>query len=173
MRRRFAWVTLGLGVVACDKATTPSAVEASAPATTVAVDAASPTSIDLIEAPEVAVRASGSTVVVTWSTPRGTGVNEDAPFKVRWNRSEGLLEAPPEMKATGASVKEGFKVPVKPATGAPRATLDGELSLVVCDTATHRVCVSVRRSLMLGFIVTKDAPADAPLVVKLPEAKPP
>src|SRR4051812_16062163 len=121
MRRRFAWILLGIGVPACEKPAAPIPVEASAPPPSATVTR--PPSIEQIEVPEVAVRASGSTVVLTWSTPRGTGVNEDAPFKVRWNRSEGLLEAPAEMKATGAFIKNGFKIPVKPAIGAPRATL--------------------------------------------------
>jgi hypothetical protein len=170
--RRFAWLMLGIGAVACEEKKTPPPplAEASAPGA-LAAPSLLPTSIARIEAPEVAVRASGSTVVVTWSAPPGTGLNEEAPFKVQWNRSEGLVEAPPETKSTGASAKDGFKVAVKPAAGAPRATLDGEIDLVVCDVATHRVCVPVRRALALGFIVTKDAPADAPLVVKLPEAK--
>jgi hypothetical protein len=134
-----------------------------------AIEARAPS--DRVEAPEVAVRASGGTVRVKWRAPRGTGVNEDAPFKVRWNRSEGLSDAPPEMKATGATVRDGFSIPVKLMAGVPRATLDGEMDLVVCDIATHRVCVPVRRALMLGFVVSPDAPAEPALVVTLPEAK--
>lgn len=124
-----------------------------------------------IEAPEVTVRPAGTTVKVVWSAPHGTGVNEEAPFKVRWTRSEGL-EAPPEMRSTGATVKDGFDVPVKPFAGVPRATLGGTIDLVVCDVATHKVCVPVKRTIDLGFIVDGGAPADQKLVVKLPEARP-
>lgn len=108
---------------------------------------------------------------VKWQTPAGTGINEDAPFRVRWKKSEGLTEAPPEMKATGANVKDGFDVHVAPLPGAPRATLDGDVDVVVCDVATHRVCVPVRRSLDLGFVVTADAPGAATLDIRLPAAK--
>ncbi len=142
------------------------------PQTGVAVAAAAPAApSERIEAPEVAVRATGGTVRVKWKAPAGTGVNEEAPFKVRWNRSEGLSEAPPEMKSTGATVKDGFAIPLKPMQGVPRATLDGEIDLVVCDVATHKVCVPVRRALELGFVVTDGAPAEPTLDIVLPEAK--
>jgi hypothetical protein len=147
------------------------AVKSAAP---LAVASAAPSAhhMEEIEAPEVTVRPTGTTVHVVWSAPAGTGVNEEAPFKVRWNRSEGL-EAPPEMKSTGAMVKDGFDVPVKPFAGVPHANLAGTIDLVVCDTATHKVCIPVKRSVDLGFIVSKDAPAETKLTVKLPEAKPP
>jgi hypothetical protein len=160
-------VSLSVVSAACEKkeAPKPAAGPAPQPELTTLPGASEP-----IEAPEVAVRATGTTVHVVWSAPAGTGVNEDAPFKVRWSRSEGL-DAPPEMKSTGAKVKDGFDVPVKPLPGAPRATLGGTLDLVVCDVLTHKVCVPVKRTLDLGFLVTKDAPLDAKLVVALPEAK--
>jgi hypothetical protein len=140
----------------------------------IAVTAANPGApTERIEAPEVAVRATGGVVRVKWKAPQGTGVNEEAPFKVRWNRSEGLSEAPPEMKSTGATVKDGFAIPLKLMGGVPRATLDGEMDLVVCDVATHKVCVPVRRALELGFVVTNQAPAEPTLEITLPEAKAP
>jgi hypothetical protein len=145
---------------------TPAAVKSAAPPASTAQH------MEEIEAPEVTVRPTGTTVHVVWSAPSGTGVNEDAPFKVRWKSSEGL-DAPPEMKSTGAMVKDGFDVPVKPFAGVPHANLAGVIDLVVCDTATHKICVPVKRALDLGFIVSKDAPAETKLTVKLPEAKPP
>jgi hypothetical protein len=147
----------------------PAPASADAPPSATAL---TPSIGEELEAPEVAVRATGSTVHVVWSAPPGTGVNEDAPFKVRWSRSEGL-DAPPEMSATGAKVKDGFDLPVKPFAGAARATLGGMIDLVVCDMATHKVCLPVKRNLDLGFIITKDGPAETKLVVKLPEAKSP
>jgi thiol-disulfide isomerase/thioredoxin len=146
-----------------------------APAGGIAVAGAEkpPPPSETIDAPSVQVRASGTTVKVVWDAPAGTGVNEEAPFKLRWNRSEGLAEAPPEQKATGAKVKDGFTIPIKPIAGTTHATLDGEIDLVVCDVVTHKICVPLRRGLALGFVVTKDAPAEQPLRVKLPEAKAP
>jgi thiol-disulfide isomerase/thioredoxin len=125
-----------------------------------------------IEASNVAVRAAGTTVRMVWDAPKGTGLNEDAPFKVRWKKSEGLSETPADTKTTGASVKKAFDVVVKPAAGAAQARLEGELDLVVCDVDTHAVCVPVRRALDLSFAVTKDGAADTELKVTLPEAKP-
>jgi hypothetical protein len=165
-----AALTLGAG---CDRKSSTESTSAPRPATSAAAVATTlPSVFARVEAPEVAVRAEGTTVHVAWSTPPGTGINEDAPFKVRWKKSEGLTSAPPEMKATGANVKDGFDVVVKPLAGAPRATLDGDLDLVVCDVATHSVCLPVRRALDLGFVVTKEAPAETKLEVRLPEAKP-
>lgn len=145
-----------------------------APASGIAVknadDSGPPPSIK-IEATDVAVRAAGTTVRLTWDAPKGTGVNEEAPFKVRWKKAEGLSETPADTKTTGATVKKTFDVMVKPASGAARARLEGELDMVVCDVETHAVCVPVRRALELGFAITKDGAAETVVNVKLPEAK--
>lgn len=176
-------VTLAL-TVACEKkqaAEAPAAAAAAPEASPKPQDAVHPrgkgggpgtANVERVEAPEVAIRKEGTTVHVRWNAPKGTAVNDEAPFKVRWKNSEGLAEAPPEMKSTGANVKDGFDVKVVPLTGAPRATLDGHVDLVVCDVATHAVCVPVKRKLDLGFVVTQDAPAETKLDVRLPEAKP-
>ena len=68
-------------------------------------------------------------------------------------------------------MKKTFDVMVKPASGAARARLEGELDMVVCDVETHAVCVPVRRALELGFAITKDGAAETLVNVKLPEAK--
>ncbi|MDF2692306.1 MAG: hypothetical protein K0S65_689 [Labilithrix sp.] len=125
-----------------------------------------------VEVPEVRVRTNADTTVrVSWVTPQGTAVNDDAPFRVRWNRSDGLVDAPNDVKSTGSAVKDGFRVKVRPMTGAPNATLGGEINIVVCDSLTHSVCVPVRRSLELGFVVTKDAAEEATVAIPLPAAK--
>jgi thiol-disulfide isomerase/thioredoxin/sugar lactone lactonase YvrE len=146
-----------------------------APASGIAVanadDSGPPPPSVKIEASDVAVRSAGTTVHLTWDAPKGTGVNEEAPFKVRWKKSEGLSETPADTKTTGATVKKSFDVTVRPASGAARARLEGELDMVVCDVETHAVCVPVRRALVLGFAVTKDGAAETVLNVKLPEAK--
>ena len=44
-----------------------------------------------VEIPEVRVKSDATTTVrIHWVTPSGTEVNDDAPFRVRWNRSDGL-----------------------------------------------------------------------------------
>jgi hypothetical protein len=127
---------------------------------------------ETIEVPEVRIRKDADTTVkVTWLTPKGTSVNDEAPFRVRWNRSDGLADAPSDVKSTGSAVKDGFKVKVRPMSSAPNATLDGELNIVVCDSATHSVCVPVKRNVELGFVIVKDANAEATVSIPLPEAK--
>ncbi len=128
--------------------------------------------IEKVEVPEVRIRPDAPTVVkVAWSAPSGTAVNDDAPFRVRWNRSDGLAEAPSDVKSTGSAVKDGFSVKVQPMPGAPNATLAGEIDLVICDVATHSVCVPVKRSVELGFMTVKDAAPEARIEIPLPQAK--
>jgi len=112
-----------------------------------------------------------TTVRVAWVVPKGTGVNDEAPFRVRWNRSDGLADAPNDVTSTGSAVKEGFRVKVRPTPGAPNATLGGDISIVVCDDETHSVCVPVRRSVELGFVPVKDAAAETTVSIPLPAAK--
>ena len=125
-----------------------------------------------VEFPEVPIRAGATTsVLVAWKSPPGTGVNEDAPFRVRWNRSDALAEAPSDVKATGSAARDGFRIAVKPLDGAPNATLGGVIDLVVCDVATHSACVPVRRKVEIEFVVGKTAPAETTVTVDLPQAR--
>ncbi len=160
---------------ACDKkgesTTTPRAraTQESPRAATTVLDAGPP---ETVEVPEVRVKKDGETTVkVTWVTPKNTAVNDEAPFRVRWNRSDGLAEAPNDVKSTGSAVKSGFSVKVQPMPNAPNATLTGEINIVVCDSATHSVCLPVRRNVELGFIVVKDAATEATVSIPLPEAR--
>ncbi len=126
--------------------------------------------LEKVEPPETSIGKSGGIAKVTWSAPAGTGVNEDAPFRLRWKGGSGLAETPPPTKTTGKTVKDGFDVPVKPAGGAARATLEGEIDLVICDVATHKICVPVKRALSLRFVTVEGAGA-ARFAIPLPEAK--
>ena len=131
-----------------------------------------PAKLEKVEVPEVRVRPDAETSVhVTWVTPSGTMVNDEAPFRIQWNRSDGLAEAPSDVKSTGIAVKDGFRVKVRPMTGAPNPTLAGEINIVVCDSVTHSICVPVRRSVELGFVAVKDAAAEATVSIPLPAAK--
>ncbi len=124
-----------------------------------------------IDFPEVPIRAAAATIVhVLWKTPAGTRVNEDAPFKVRWNRSDALEGAPADVKATGNSAREGFDITVKPLAGAPNATLGGVIDLVVCDAVNHSVCLPVRRAVEIEFVVGKAAAAETTVTIPLPQA---
>ena len=109
--------------------------------------------------------------MVIGPTPPGTGVNEEAPFRVRWHKSDALAEAPADVKQTGAAARDGFHIAVKPLDGAPNATLGGVIELVVCDVATHSVCTPVRRKIEIEFVVNKSAPAETTVTVDLPQAK--
>jgi hypothetical protein len=125
-----------------------------------------------VDFPEVPIRAGATTTVkVAWKSPPGTGVNEDAPFRVRWDRSDALAEAPSDVKATGNAARDGFNIVVKPLAGAPNATLGGVIDLVVCDMATHAVCIPVRRKVDIEFVVGKTAAAETTVTVDLPQAK--
>lgn len=122
--------------------------------------------------PNVVVAAKGTTTVhVGWKLPAGTGVNDGAPFRVRWTSSEGLLHAPEDMRAKGADVTAGFDVAITPTAGAPSALLAGDVNVVVCDVATHRVCVPVTRRIEMTFLA-EGHDAAALVTVPLPEARP-
>lgn len=161
---------LGLLLLGCEekkKDITPApAPVASAPA-----PAASVGKLEKFEAPEIRIKDDAETTVkVVWKIPAGTAVNDEAPFKVRWNRSDGLAEAPSDAKSTGSAVKDGYTVKVKPMKGAPNPTLGGEIDLVVCDAVNHSICLPVRRQVELGFVVAKDATTDIKIDMPLPSA---
>jgi thiol-disulfide isomerase/thioredoxin len=123
-----------------------------------------------IDLPEIHVAATGASVVhLTWDAPKGTGVNEDAPLKVRWRSSEGLARVPDDVKTVGGAVKSGLDVAIEP-LNAPAATLIGDLDMVVCDIATHRVCVPLRREITLGLELDAGGPHSATAKIPLPAA---
>lgn len=105
-----------------------------------------------------------------WSLPAGTGVNEEAPFKLRWLEEENLAALPAPQKTMGAAVKDGFRVALRAKPGVTRASLEGVLDMVVCDVATHKVCVPFRRKLVITFGVERDGGA-ALVTIPLPAAK--
>jgi hypothetical protein len=161
---------LGVFLVGCKDERTNIAPAVTPPAPVASsVKAAPPVKVEL---PELAIRAGAtSRVKVVWSSPPGTAVNEDAPFRVRWNRSDGIVDAPADVKGTGSRAADGFTLDVTPTPGAPNAVLTGEIDLVVCDVQTHAVCLPVKRSLELGFVVVKDGPSEAKVTIPLPQAK--
>jgi hypothetical protein len=176
--RLLAITIAGIVASGCEKSAPAPSKDATPPrgsapaATPVAVVDAGLRVLERVEIPEVRIRPSEPTTVqVTWTTPKGTAVNDEAPFRVRWNRSDGLVEAPSDVKSTGNAIKNGFPVKVQPMPGTPNATLDGEINIVVCDDITHALCVPVKRSVSLGFVVVKDAAPEARVAIPLPAAK--
>jgi hypothetical protein len=167
-------------LVACEKPPPPPPPPAIS-ASTVSASASAPAAVDSakpqfarVDFPEVPIRAGATTSVhVSWRAPPGTGVNEEAPFRIRWHHSDALADAPSDVTATGTSAKEGFRIAVKPLDGAPNATISGVVDLVVCDMATHAVCIPVKRKIDIEFVVNKTAPAETTVIVDLPQAKPP
>ena len=170
-----ALAALALASAGCERKATPPPPGAAAAAPPVASTLAGERlqlQFAKVDFPEVPIRAGATTSVgVMWKAPEGTGVNEDAPFKVRWTHSDALAEAPSDVKSTGTSARDGFHIAVRPLNGAPNATLTGMIDLVVCDNATHAVCIPVRRKVDIEFVVGPGAPAETTVTVDLPRAK--
>jgi thiol-disulfide isomerase/thioredoxin len=117
----------------------------------------------------IAVPEQTTRVRITWKLPEGTGVNEDAPFRARFVGSEGLASPPPETRAKGKEIAAGVDVPIARAPGAKSAHVVADVDIVICDIATHRVCVPVRRELDLTLKFGGTAPAT--VTVPLPAAR--
>jgi hypothetical protein len=164
---------VALGLAACDRsssATRADAAPAAAPPASSSRASAAPP--ETVYVPQVAVAERGPTKVhVAWKLPAGTGVNDGSPFHVRWTTSMGLERVPDEMHAKGADVSQGFDLVVTPTSGAPSATLAGDVHVVVCDVATHKVCVPVTRRIEMEFLVVGKE-SNANVEVPLPAAKP-
>lgn len=129
-----------------------------------------PRMLEKFDAAEVNVPAGKSTLHIAWDLPQGTGINDEAPFAVRWSQSDGLVAPPSDIIGVGKEVAGGFDVPVEPMATATAAQLAGEVSLVVCDVATHSVCVPLRRRLEVTFGITQGGKPGS-LRVPLPQAK--
>jgi hypothetical protein len=130
-------------------------------------------SVETVTLPDTFIADDAPTIVhVGWKIPPGTGINDDAPFKVHWTTSEGLSEVPPEAKTKGADVRQGFDVEVAPMKGEPAAHLAGNVDVVVCDVETHKVCVPVKRKIEVTFAVQKGAKRKTSVDVPLPAARP-
>lgn len=158
---------------ATPSATTAKADTPSAPSASAAASAAGHEHHEKVVVPAVTISDKAPTTVhVTWDTPKGTAVNDDAPFRVRWTTSEGLAEVPPEFRGKGKDVSAGFDVPVVATKGTPEASLAGNVEIVVCDSETHSVCVPVKRRLEMPFLVGHEAkPRTETAKVPLPKAK--
>ena len=91
-------VTAGLGCERKAPDATPPAPAPSPPSASAGPVAASPGAsasahpqFAKVEFPEVHIRPGVETKVrVAWRSPPGTGVNEEAPFKVRWSHSDAM-----------------------------------------------------------------------------------
>ncbi|HEY4241465.1 MAG TPA: thioredoxin-like domain-containing protein [Kofleriaceae bacterium] len=115
----------------------------------------------------VALAPGAGTVHVHWDVPDGTAINEDAPFKVRWAHVAGLASAPATVATTGKTVSSGFDLPLS--IGAGAASLTARLDVVLCDEKTHRICMPIRRRLVLA--VRPGAAHDARVSATLPPAR--
>jgi thiol-disulfide isomerase/thioredoxin len=128
---------------------------------------------EVIDLGDVAVAGQVPTALrLSWKTPPGTGVNEEAPFRLEWTTSDGLVSAPEPMKNTGAAVARGFDVTLEPTLGVAGGRLGGEMSLVLCDVATHLVCVPVHRRVELAFRIASPPIERKTIEIPLPQAKP-
>lgn len=147
----------------------------SAPARGVAIAAAGGAAAGESD-PEVTPRwrvpsGRASELRLAFATPPGTAINDEAPFRLRWSKGEGLAEVPADYKATGKEAKGGVALKVAPKPGASAALLEGQLDVVLCDEATHKVCVPVRRRVKAEVAVGGGA-AETRATVELPAARP-
>lgn len=131
-----------------------------------------PRPLEKFDAAEVFVPPGKSTLHIAWELPPGTGINDEAPFHVRWTTSVGLSEVPPEAKSKGADVHTGFDITVAPLPGEPAAQLAGLVNVVVCDVETHKVCLPVQRRIEVTFAVQKGGKQKVFAEVPLPAARP-
>jgi hypothetical protein len=165
---------LALAVVACgkkDPTPEPGVVEVgSTSSAAVSADARAP-NVVRFDAAEIRVPVGKSKLHVAWSIPEGTAINDDAPFGVRWGSSDGLVVPPADIRGTGKEAQGGFDVAIEIISGADGAQLTGDVDVVVCDTATHAVCVPLKRRLELTFAVGKGS-AQGRVTLPLPKAKP-
>jgi hypothetical protein len=138
-----------LSIAGCEKkeaARTPAVTSATAaPGAVAKGEAKRPR--DKFDAIEVSVPPRKSALHVAWNLPGGTGINDDAPFGVRWVTSDGLAMAPTDIHARGKDVAKGFDVPIELMDSATGGKLAGDVDMVICDVATHAVCVPLRRQL--------------------------
>ena len=167
-------LVLVLGAVACSKPKdpTPEVVAVVAHSAPVAVASAAPDAPrrrERVVLEEIGVPDAPSEVSVHFEIPKGTTVNDDAPFRIRWKSSEALENAPEDVAAKGAGHEHGFRIALRPARGAKVARLQGEVELVVCDADTHSICIPVKREVDLTFMVG-GAAAPKPVELKLPSA---
>lgn len=125
---------------------------------------------DRFDAVEVAVPDGKSSLHVSWKLPDGTGVNDEAPFAVRWVSSDGLTVTPTDIHAIGRDVAKGFEIPIELMAGTSGGKLSGDLEMVVCDIATHAVCVPLRRQLEITLSPSKGAALGA-VVLPLPSSR--
>lgn len=124
-----------------------------------------------IDAAEIAVPPGKSDLHVAWSVPKGTEINDEAPFAVRWTGSDGLATPPNDIRGHGKDVESGFEVPIEVMPSSAGAQLLGDIDLVVCDTVTHSLCVPIKRRVELTFAVRKGS-AKGSVTLPLPSAKP-
>ncbi len=125
---------------------------------------------DHFDVVEVNVPTGKSSLHVAWKLPGGTGINDEAPFGVRWVSSDGLAVTPNDIAALGKDVAKGFEIPVELMTGTSGAKLAGDLDMVVCDVATHAVCVPIRRQLEITLNPSKGSSSGS-VVLGLPSAR--
>lgn len=166
------WIVLAFALFACGKK--PPAPEASAASATTAsaVIGSAPTGRPKIDAAEVPVPPGKSDLHVAWSVPQGTVINDEAPFKLLWTSSDGLVSPPTDIKGHGKDVLSGFEIPIDVMPGSAGAKLSGDLDIVVCDDVTHSVCVPIKRRVELTFAVGAKGSPKGSVALPLPSAKP-
>lgn len=160
-----------LSVVATGELKAPLAGRALEPSQRSAAAGAKPlenVSLGLLKLP----RGVATSLTIRFHMPEGTAINSEAPLRLRWDEAHGLAKLPETQKLTSAQAQQGITVSLEPAAGSTSGALSGTLELVLCDEATHRACVPVKRAVSATFSVVDAQPSVAPSVtIELPEAK--
>jgi hypothetical protein len=89
-----------------------------------------------------------------WQLSPGTVLDEEAVVHLRWDRpqTEGL-EPIKELAMSAKVLKNGLPIAVTPKPGAKTARASGVIELRICDEATKRTCIPVRRPVELDFAI--------------------
>lgn len=127
--------------------------------------------LPVVQLGPVPVGRSGTrTLRIEWELPSGTGINEQAPYKLLWKDVPGLSESLRNASGLGREIEDGIRVAIPAYEGKAPAVAKGSLQLVLCDIRTHRVCVPFRANLEIALAPGMEAKETA-VRVKLPEAK--
>jgi thiol-disulfide isomerase/thioredoxin len=115
--------------------------------------------------------ARKSELSLNWNLPDGTGINDEAPFRITWVSQSGLEHLPTAVRMTGKQAQAGVKIAVEPSKNSDKSAVHAWLDLVLCDIKTHRICKPVHLKLDMNMQIGSNVQPQLQASVALPEAK--